>query len=757
MKRFPSLLFVPIALLSACSRPPSAEKAELADDAASWRKIDADFAHPPAEFRLIQFSGHDGELLPVDQMAETGIGGVELFMQRKGYLTSDEAWENMRRNIEAAKKAGLQVWVADDNGYPSGMAGGVVVAADPALEARGLAQVVRDGAGPGAVRLDLPAGAEKFVHAFLYPLANGKPVLEEGKPVAVQAGYVETEGLEGPWRLSAYALQVVREGNTAILNAPQFLTNGLYPNLLQPAAMEKFVSLTHEEYARRFSPLEGKIDAFIFNEPILQSYWAEHQPRRERPGGVALIPWDADLPRRFQQEHGYDLMPLLPALYGGDDATSKLARRHFYETVGTIMAENFSGRIAGWAENSGTLAAGHPVMEEVMIHHAFGYGDLFRFVEPMHIPTCDVPMPDPGDPWNFWMPKLFGSIAQAYDRDTVACLLDPLLDRPVMNLTPTPEQFRRIVNMAVFGGVNQFQTYLRWAEYDPSVYRGMSEYTGRLAAVLRGARSAATVALYYPIETFQAEFVPTPAFVHTPAVVNSAYYPEEWSRMQEMREGYDTIAESFFTKSIDFNWLNGESIAKGRVENGTLIAANGRYTTIVMPQVELLPLDVAEKIAEFQKAGGKVVWVNSLPQLGDAPGEHEQVSGLFAGQQTVRPGEVVAAIGRVVPPGFELRTDDIPMIARFTRDGRRINYLVNYRPQLMTVPLESAGDAPLSVQVYNPLDGSITTQQTPATVTIPPQSSLIVTEDPLQVPVARSLPAELTMPPSSSLFLVEGD
>jgi hypothetical protein len=152
-----------------------------------------------------------------------------------------------------------------------------------------------------------------------------------------------------------------------------------------------------------------------------------------------------------------------------------------------------------------------------------------------------------------------------------------------------------------------------------------------------------------------------------------------------------------------------------------------------------------------------VVWVNSLPQLGDAPGEHEQVSGLFAGQQTVRPGEVVAAIGRVVPPGFELRTDDVPMIARFTRDGRRINYLVNYRPQLMTVPLESAGDAPLSVQVYNPLDGSITTQQTPATVTIPPQSSLIVTEDPLQVPVARSLPAELTMPPSSSLFLVEGD
>jgi hypothetical protein len=325
------------------------------------------------------------------------------------------------------------------------------------------------------------------------------------------------------------------------------------------------------------------------------------------------------------------------------------------------------------------------------------------------------------------MPKFLSSVAQAKDRDTVACLLDPIIDRPVMDLTPTPEEFRRIVDMAVLCGVNQFQTYLRWDEYEPAVYRGMSEYTGRLAAVLRGARSAATVAMYYPIETFQAEFLPTPGFVHT---TETSYYPPAWQGMMEMVDAQNTIARSLISTGIDFNWMHGDWIREARVEDGVLIAAGGRYSTIIMPQVELLPLDVAKKIEAFQKSGGKVVWVNSLPQLGDAPGEHEQVSGLFAGQQTVQPGEVVAAIGRVVPPGFELRTADVPMIARFTRYGRRINYLVNYRPQPMTVPLESAGDAPLSVHVYNPLDGSITPQQTPATVTIPPQSSMIVIEDP---------------------------
>jgi hypothetical protein len=191
------------------------------------------------------------------------------------------------------------------------------------------------------------------------------------------------------------------------------------------------------------------------------------------------------------------------------------------------------------------------------------------------------------------MPKFLSSVAQAKDRDTVACLLDPIIDRPVMELEPSPGPFRRIINMAVLCGVNQFQTYLRWADYEPAVYRGMCEYIGRLAAVLRGARSAATVAMYYPIETFQSEFLPSPDFTHT---TETPYYPSVWRRMMDMMETQNTIARSLLLQGIDFNWLHGDWIEKGKVEKGCLIAANGRYRTIVMPEVELLPLAVARKV-----------------------------------------------------------------------------------------------------------------------------------------------------------------
>ncbi|MFZ9875400.1 MAG: hypothetical protein ACO3E8_08540, partial [Candidatus Methylacidiphilales bacterium] len=247
-----------LAVFAGCSRP-QAEEGKNAVGQESWRKIDTAFANPPAEFRFIQYSKHDGALLPYDKMAEAGIGGVMLFMQSDGYLEKEAAWENVRKNLEAANQAGLQVWLADDNGYPTGMAGGRIVEADPALENRSLRQVTKEGNGPGPVRLDLPKGAEKFIHAFLYPLKDGRPVLEQGTAVPIQANRIETNGLDGPWQLSAFALQIVREGTQAESTKSGFQTNGRFPNLLDPAAMEKFVSLTHEEYARRFGPLKGKV------------------------------------------------------------------------------------------------------------------------------------------------------------------------------------------------------------------------------------------------------------------------------------------------------------------------------------------------------------------------------------------------------------------------------------------------------------------------------------------------------------------
>jgi hypothetical protein len=144
--------------------------------------------------------------------------------------------------------------------------------------------------------------------------------------------------------------------------------------------------------------------------------------------------------------------------------------------------------------------------------------------------------------------------------------------------------------------------------------------------------------------------------------------------------------------------------------------------------VELLPLAVACKLEEFEKGGGKVLWVKCLPQLGDTSEEHERVKSMFAKKNVLSPDQVAEAIGTALPPGFTVQTGPEVLTARFTRDGRRITYLVNYRSDTVTVPVTLSSGGGHTFDVYNPMDGTIQHQELPATLTIEGNASLMVVE-----------------------------
>jgi hypothetical protein len=330
-------------------------------------------------------------------------------------------------------------------------------------------------------------------------------------------------------------------------------------------------------------------------------------------------------------------------------------------------------------------------------------------------------MPDRTGSVNYWMPKFLSSVAQARGRTVVAGLLDPIINRPAAQLQPPPEDVRRFVGLAALGGVNQFTTYTLWQHYDPAVYRTLNDYVGRVSAVLRGATSAATVGVYYPIETFQAAFLPSADLLAG----------EAWSRVQGPAERQDTVARSLADRGIDFTWLHGDWIRDGRVEQAHLVAAGGRYSTIVMPDVDILPLAVARRLAEFQAGGGRIIWVQCLPTLGDAPAEHEAVRAMFAGQRITAPADIVGEIGPVLPPGFAVAVEDLPagvFTARFVRDGRRITFLVNGGPEPAEAGIRTTAGGGLTADVFDPLTGTVTPAQVPGILSLEPSSSLLIVE-----------------------------
>jgi hypothetical protein len=707
-------------LLAGCAKKPSAE----------WTRVDSDFRDPPNQYRVVQYSGHEGALLPIAKMREYGIGGVELFLSKHNYLRNEEAWAAMKTNIEEAKKAGMEVWVCDENGYPSPQAGGLVVAADPAFELRALAPVSQSGNGPQPVRIDLPEGAEKFVSATLYPVTDGHPDYDAGIDVPVAGDSIQATGLPGPWELHAFVQRINNdEGSPARGTMTGFDTTGHYPNLLNPDAMAKFVDLTHAEYARRLGPLAGQIDLFYTNEPHLGSIW---HAAGQRPGGAAYLPWHATLPESFRAEHGYDLMPFLPSLYEGTDDQAKLARRHFYETVGNMFTENFSGRIARWCEENGVKSGGHLFGEERMDLHVICYGNLFQALQQQQAPGIDVPMPSPGAHWNYWVPTLARSAAQLQGRETVTCLIDPLIDRggDTSLMNATLDEIMRIMNMAFFCGVNHMSCYLYWDQYAPEVYRKLNEQIGRLAVMLRGAKNASNVALYYPIESLQSTFRPTPGCL-MPVTIKSkpADYDPQLVLMEETQE---QIIPNLFEHGYDFSWVDGDAVLKAEIREGRLIVGAHEYTSIIMPRVELLPLAVVQKLQQFEKAGGKVLWVDSLPRLGDSPEEHEAVRAAVAEAKVITPAQVAENLGPAFPANFRLRLDAENkniFINRWERDGRRINYVVNNSGESLSPVFRLEGKASGSVQIYNPEDGSITPLALPGSVPLGPFSSVFLVEE----------------------------
>jgi hypothetical protein len=68
------------------------------------------------------------------------------------------------------------------------------------------------------------------------------------------------------------------------------------------------------------------------------------------------------------------------------------------------------------------------------------------------------------------------------------------------------------------------------------------------------------------------------------------------------------------------------------------------------------------------------------------------------------------------------------LTARFTRDGRSITYLVNYRAGQVKVPVKLASGSGRKFDVYNPMDGTIQQQELPGVLTIPGDASLLVVD-----------------------------
>ena len=676
------------------------------------------FKNPPNEFRLIQY-----QLTPksLKEYPQWGIGGYMGFFYKNLYQQGPKGPGTIGPVVDAAYKSGSPVWLADDWGYPSGMAGGRVVAENPDFEVRSLVMLTQKGSGEKPIRWSLPKGLHDIVYATLYPVKNGGIDLGAGTRLTPNRKTVSGKGIKGSWELRIFARYTRSKNVQAQSTMNQFGHTGRYPDLMNREAMSRFIANMHEPILNQIQDPGKKVEGFYCNEPnLMQTAWGG------RTAPYACTPWNEDLPALFKKMHGYELMDVLPCLFEGKDITARRARIHYRQAVAELLTDSFSRQIRTWCNKQGVKSSGHFLLNDFLSMHVQGYGDMMKFVAEFDVPALDIPIPNPNQymTFSYQQSRFFSSVTAWKERTETLMLLDPIIGGyGRKRLSPELPLLINAVNMASFHGVNSFSSYIPRTPgenakgYSKVDYNDLNEYTGRLTQVLRGARREAGVALYYPIAMFQSEL---------------AASNQQWGTIRNQhkkrQQAWDTTEKALLNGDIEYMIVHPEGVAEATIEGGRMTIGHGSYHTLVMPQMDILPLAVVEKLTAFQQAGGKVLWVDNVPKLSEHKRNENAVKTAMAGAKLIKINQLAGSIPQSYSADFNLSFEPGPQalaVGRFHRDGKLVYLLVNREQKGITASVSGKG----TVTLLDPSTGKMKYVTVPAKLKLEANRALMLITD----------------------------
>jgi hypothetical protein len=706
----------------------------------------AAFKNPPNEYRITQY-----QLTPstLKQYPQHGIGGTMAFFYNVLYPQSrknnvantvmpsfsvdNRGASRIGKLVEAANAKDYTVWLADDWGYPSGMAGGRVVAENSNYAVKSITMLTVTGRGRSQINFALPEDLYDIIYATLYPVTRGSIDLSAGKQVQFSAKSIQASGISGNWELRVFARYVRDKDTQAQSTMSQFGHSGRYPDVMNRKAVSCFIASMHEPILAQIKDPARQVEGFYCNEPnLMQTHW-----ERAYDAPYACAPWSDELADQFQQMHGYEIWSILPLIYNGQDDTARRARIHYRQAVAELFTDSFARQIREWCNVHGVKSSGHFLLNQDLSMHVQGYGDLMKFVSEFDTPALDIPIPNPDQFQDFayQQSRFFSSVASWRKRDATLMLLDPIIGGyGRKRLSPDLPLLINSVNMASYHGVTFFTSYLPLNPmksqhaggskqsangYTKEDYTLFNEYTGRITQVLRGAQREAGVGLYYPIAMFQADLL-----------ASNKFWPKILIQHKERQQAWDRTERVLLDRDVEYMIVHPEAVAEAPIIDGKMQIGFGAYHTLVMPQLDFIPLAVAKQLNSFQSAGGTVIWVGQVPRGAEYAKNDRAVVAALRGATSIAVDDLASAISNSYSSEFDLSFavgPDQLAVGRFHKGGQPIYLLVNRTQKRLSV--EVAGNrvrGKAMGQLLDPSTGEIHQLKLPARLDFEANRSLLL-------------------------------
>ena len=504
--------------------------------------------------------------------------GKSLHSEMSPEYLSDEYMRQYRYAVKRASELGMQVWLYDEGGWPSGGACGRVLAENDAF-------------------------AKESVECVIYTLHKGNPYSPDKTVIAAFA--------EGRRIYSGFI------GERDLLVDEYKRKIGLYQGTSEVSdvtkceATDAFLRLTHEKYKGFLGDEFGKTITAVFTD---------------EPTGPRPFPYREKLSYEFYKLYSVYIEDYLPILFGREPVTDESVDviLNWYDFCSKCFCENylkkektfctshdvaFLGHMDKDDESDGSIRGGsYHIMRALRTLDVPGIDVIHRQIYPNRakVESSQRTRKDGKfivDKANKFFPRLASSAAaQIGGRHALTESF------AVYGNGLTFDEMRYVLNFQAIRGINVFNLMaLSYGESSTQragilphfsdkngCYRDLStfnSYCSRLSYLASLGRRSVDVALYYPIrDSFVRDSYP-------PVAVN---FEEVGVALEKLHVDFDLFDDDVIS-----------SASESDLDKGVIRLGLAEYRTLIFPYCRYASPQTLDKVARFISGGGRVLTIRS--------------------------------------------------------------------------------------------------------------------------------------------------
>lgn len=474
--------------------------------------------------------------------------------------------------VNKAKENGIDVWIYDEAGWPSGGAGGKVVEGHPEF-----------------ARHILSTREVQFNANDVYCPTDECTAFDENENI-IEKGFVFTKDTI----VTEYYCKV-EENNPREMSA--------YADISIKSGVEYFVEITHEKYKEHLGKDFGNNIRALFTD---------------EPSFPVPAPFSKEFVQNFEKESGISIYPYLPIVARKRYPQTEEEKRVFIawcDYCSRVFCDSFMLTCKKWCNDNNLPFLGHMDMDhQPNTSLAGGNYNLMRSLRNFDVPGIDViwrhifPMKEKEIYWwmfiaeNRFFPKYASSAATQIG--TSRAVTETF---GVYGMGLTFDEMRYVLTFQAVRGINLFN-FMLIPYGDPTGFQMTGElpafkekyacysdlpvfnkYAERLSYMATVGKNKADTAMYLPIKDFYA----TPQFGSCPE-------PDEFDRigfgMEDRQIPFDILDDDVL------ECADVSALSKGEIRMGDAL-----YTTVVITDCRYMTPKAQENLKLFINSGGRVI------------------------------------------------------------------------------------------------------------------------------------------------------